>query len=271
MIKPAEIKAIAGKTKVRETQIEKDYIITWVLYGLSTNGFLRENLAFKGGTVLKKAYFTDYRFSEDLDFTFIGKDFDSFQIKSEFLQILEWVTEESRIKLEIKEDKTHETGNYNFYISYVGPLGGIGANKDIKVDIAADELICEKLESRNVLHSYSDLPQFKILCYSMTEIIAEKMRSLMQRTAPRDIYDLWYLFENEGLNIQDYVFTFQEKAIFKKKDPKQFVIEVTKKEKTFQTHWNDHLVNQMNEVPDFMNVWRELAKHWKQFDKFNAN
>lgn len=33
---------------------------------------LRDSLLFKGGTALKKCYFGDYRFSEDLDFTAVG-------------------------------------------------------------------------------------------------------------------------------------------------------------------------------------------------------
>jgi len=268
MIRPSEINSIAGKTGVRDTQIEKDYVISWVLYGISNNEFLKAHLAFKGGTVLKKAYFADYRFSEDLDFTYIKNDFDSPKVKAEFQKVLEWVFEESRIKLEIKDDTTHETGNYNFYISFTGPLGGLGANKDIKVDVASDELICNELELRKILHSYSDLPEYDILCYSMTEIISEKMRSLMQRTAPRDVYDLWYLFENEGLDIQNYIYSFQDKAKFKDKDPSKFGSEVLKKEKTFQTHWNSHLSSQMSKIPDFSEVWRELAKHWKQFEKF---
>ena len=32
---------------------------------------LKTVLAFKGGTALKRCYFSDYRFSEDLDFTLI--------------------------------------------------------------------------------------------------------------------------------------------------------------------------------------------------------
>jgi hypothetical protein len=34
-------------------------IESWILYGISQNAFLHENLIFKGGTVLKKAYFRD--------------------------------------------------------------------------------------------------------------------------------------------------------------------------------------------------------------------
>ena len=89
----------------------------------------------------------------------------------------------------------------------------------------------------------------------------------MQRTAPRDIYDLWFLFENEGLDIRDYIYCFFDKAKFKGKDPTQLVAEVLKKEKTFQTHWNAYLTNQMSAVPEFSEVWRELAKHWKKFEK----
>ena len=40
-----------------------------VLAGISEVPELRETLAFKGGTALKKCYFSDYRFSEDLDFS----------------------------------------------------------------------------------------------------------------------------------------------------------------------------------------------------------
>ena len=62
---------------LRDTQIEKDYVIGWVLKGISNNKFLLESLVFKGGTALRKIYFTEYRLSEDLDFTFNGKDFTS--------------------------------------------------------------------------------------------------------------------------------------------------------------------------------------------------
>jgi uncharacterized protein len=54
---------------VRDQQIEKDYVLSWILQGIAENESLAKALVFKGGTVLKKAYFKDYRFSEDLDFT----------------------------------------------------------------------------------------------------------------------------------------------------------------------------------------------------------
>lgn len=64
-----------------------------------------------------------------------------------------------------------------------------------------------------VQNDYSDLQdEQEIRCYSLIELIPEEMRSLMQRTEPRDLYDIWYLFEVEKLDIKDFVFAFQEKA-----------------------------------------------------------
>ncbi|MQY59088.1 MAG: hypothetical protein GH144_05705, partial [Clostridia bacterium] len=49
--------------------IERDYILSWILAGIGVDEKLQKALIFKGGTALKKCYFGEYRFSEDLDFT----------------------------------------------------------------------------------------------------------------------------------------------------------------------------------------------------------
>ena len=49
--------------------IERDYLLSWILAGISQVPVLFDTLIFKGGTALRKCYFDDYRFSEDLDFT----------------------------------------------------------------------------------------------------------------------------------------------------------------------------------------------------------
>ena len=59
-----------GGRRIPERVLERDYCLSWILVGLA-RGALRDRLAFKGGTALKKCYFGDYRFSEDLDFTLI--------------------------------------------------------------------------------------------------------------------------------------------------------------------------------------------------------
>ncbi|MFH1709208.1 MAG: nucleotidyl transferase AbiEii/AbiGii toxin family protein [Planctomycetota bacterium] len=49
--------------------LERDYLLAWILAGIGQVGALRDALVFKGGSALKKCWFGDYRFSEDLDFT----------------------------------------------------------------------------------------------------------------------------------------------------------------------------------------------------------
>ena len=87
MIPQATLQKIANAKKVRDKQIEKDSILSWVLHGLSQESFLKNNLVFKGGTALKKFYFQDYRFSEDLDFTLIDSSIKPEEIISRCKQI----------------------------------------------------------------------------------------------------------------------------------------------------------------------------------------
>ncbi len=52
--------------------ILKDYAIGYVLSALTEEPAIADTLIMKGGTALKKLYFGDYRFSEDLDFSAVG-------------------------------------------------------------------------------------------------------------------------------------------------------------------------------------------------------
>ena len=141
MIKPSEVQKLSRKEGVRDTQIEKDYILSWLLTGVSQNDALHKALAFKGGTVLKKFYFEDYRYSEDLDFTLLDNSLDSASIKDAFIRVFEYVKDETNIGLELTGFGEHETETINFYIGYIGPLGGSSAGKKVKVDISRNELL----------------------------------------------------------------------------------------------------------------------------------
>jgi len=267
MIKPGEIQKRANQLKVRDGQIEKDYIITWILFGLSRNKLLFNNLVFKGGTVLKKAYFADYRFSEDLDFTLIHDGISNEILFSELDKIFEFVKEEANIILktkDIQEYKNRET--LNFYISYVGPLGGSLDSKDLKIDITCREQLEFDTVARRIFVEYSDLRQqeFKIKCYQLSEIMIEKMRALLSRAIPRDLYDLWYLLKYENMDLQDYYYEFERKAKFKNYKPEEFPEGVIKKEQIFKRDWNNNLRHQIRELPDFSEVMREMKKHFRK-------
>ncbi|MCD4664292.1 MAG: nucleotidyl transferase AbiEii/AbiGii toxin family protein, partial [Bacteroidales bacterium] len=174
MIKPGEIQKKAREVGVRDQQIEKDYVLSWILQGIAQHAKLSKAIVFKGGTVLRKVYFKDYRFSEDLDFTLLKDEITNKQIFQWFNEVFEFIREEANIALEIIDNNEHEDGGINFYISYIGPLGGLGANKRVKVDISRSEHLESEPIIKDVILVYSDHEEHKLLCYSLEEMLVEK-------------------------------------------------------------------------------------------------
>jgi predicted nucleotidyltransferase component of viral defense system len=105
MILQKEIRRMAARHKVRDTQIEKDYVLTWLLFSIANQPFLREALVFKGGTVLKKVWFEDYRFSEDLDFTLIDDALADMDILTGFEKAFEFARREANLTLYLQGEK----------------------------------------------------------------------------------------------------------------------------------------------------------------------
>ena len=69
MITTAELHQAAASEGLRFDQVEKDYVIVWLLRALSRRQSGPLGWVFKGGTCLRHWYYNGYRFSEDLDFT----------------------------------------------------------------------------------------------------------------------------------------------------------------------------------------------------------
>jgi len=192
MIEQKEINKIATQNRVSDRQIEKDYVLSWLLFAISKNQTLYNALVFKGGTVLKKAYFEDYRFSEDLDFTLIHENLSNEQIRQEFNNLFEFIKEEANIDMRIVPNKwtIHETGSPQFYIDYIASLQGSMGSRDLKIDITRGEILETEIEMKTIFRKYSNLEEeFNLQCYSLAEVLIEKMTALMGRTEPRDLYD----------------------------------------------------------------------------------
>lgn len=151
MIRLKEINAVAAKNKLKATQIEKDYVLSWILLGIANNELLSKQLVFKGGTVLKKIYFPEYRFSEDLDFTLLDEKITNGQLLHEFEKVYAFVKEEANIPLQFGESNTHISGSPAFYINYIGPLQGNINSRDLKIDITRDETLEYPVEQRKVI------------------------------------------------------------------------------------------------------------------------
>jgi predicted nucleotidyltransferase component of viral defense system len=265
MIRPQEIQQKARKEGVRDSQIEKDYILSWILTGVAHNKLLSNILAFKGGTVLKKFYFTDYRHSEDLDFTLLDNSITNDTIKSSFEEAFEFIKEEANIDLSIIEFSEHATGNINFYIEYNGVLGG--KDKKVKVDVSKEELLQFDLETKPLFDTYSDHIDSVLQCYSLPEVITEKLRSLLSRQQPRDFYDLWYLTAIEDFDLNDYYYEFESKTKYKGLKPDSLESRIDKILPIFKSKWESSIKEQIKDLPAFEQVSRELGRHFRKLFK----
>lgn len=271
MIKPREIQNKAREIGVRDQQIEKDYILSWILQGIAQHDKLSKTIVFKGGTVLKKVYFEDYRFSEDLDFTLLENEISNEQIFDWFAEVFEYVRDEANIPLEIIDNNEHEDGGINFYISYVGPLGGLGANKKVKVDISRSESLVFEPVMKEAFLGYTDQEDHRLLCYPLEEVLVEKMRSVMQRMQARDFYDIWYLLGIHEIAVDFYLAEFRTKCESKEIDPTEFHKKMEQRLPQYKGRWQSSLADQIQDLPDFDEVLREVMRHLKKLELWHKN
>jgi uncharacterized protein len=277
MIKPGEIQQKARDVGVRDQQIEKDYVLSWILKGIAQHEHLSKVIVFKGGTVLKKIYFDDYRFSEDLDFTLLnnarlpnGQEITNEQIFIWFKEVFEYVKEEANIPLAIIDPDInrgrheHEDGGINFYISYTGPLGGQGNNKRVKVDISRSEQLEYAPVMKDVIVGYSDLEGHQLLCYPLEEVLVEKMRTVMQRMQARDFYDIWFLLEQHDMDAAFHMAAFEKKCASKNLKHSDFPKKLAERLPQYKGRWKSSMSEQIKDLPDFDQVEREVQRHLKK-------
>lgn len=223
MISKQEILSVATTLELLPTSIEKDYVLGWVLYGISRHSILSEWL-FKGGTCLKKCYFETYRFSEDLDFTILNKTaYSKNEIINALNEIADVVYDAVGINLKTREIEVQESINkknkatFIAKLTYNGPLGLPSRTQQrIKFDITDDEVIVDTPDMRTIFHSYSDTPliPINIRCYSINEILAEKTRAIYERQGrARDIYDV----VNISRNFREHIDINLARSILKEK------------------------------------------------------
>jgi predicted nucleotidyltransferase component of viral defense system len=258
-----------GGRRIPEAILERDYCLAWFLVALSRTP-LRERLAFKGGTALKRCYFGDYRFSEDLDFTLVA------EVPIEVIrQELEPVFEEAHRLAGVRiwfahEDRDKHLNSYTFYLGYEGPLPATAAGKEVKVDVTIKELLVFPLEARPVLRGYeeyADLPEGdSVRIYSLGEIGAEKVLALTDpaRNEPRDLYDIWYLTRDDHIDLADLTHAIEEKWAFRGNRPPDVRGAFEAKEGRYRKLWDKRLSAQMVELPEFEEVYRFVRRALRQ-------
>lgn len=203
--------------------IERDYLLTWVLGGISRVQSLDQSLVFKGGTALKKCYFGDYRLSEDLDFSTLensptGDDLEE-AMRQACAMAQELVDEHAPVNLSCErytERDPHPGGQEAFTIRAQMPWQRSPQTRAL-VEISVDEKILAPPQRKQVMHEYGEATDFQVQVYALEEIIAEKLRAILQhleilkqrgwaRSRARDYYDLWRVLGayGDGLELSNF-------------------------------------------------------------------
>ncbi len=269
-----EIVHIADLKFVEKETIDKDWILGHFLNAMFVLKEARENFVFKGGTCLEKCYFEDYRFSQDLDFTLLDSNF---TIDASFVnQIIKVAEQNSGTKFQLKNIKPQIHKNipqgHEIEIGFWGayhkpnqrPLPASRWQTKIKLDISFSEHLIEKPVFHKIYHPYSDSESInqKIPCYSLDEIMAEKLRSLIQRNRPRDIYDIWYIMNSDkrpdNKMVKELLTKKAESKNIEITNVEQFVN--TRKQRKNKRAWESSLKQHLpvHSLPDFDVVYMEL-------------
>ena len=256
--------ARAGGRRVVEAVLERDYCLAWFLVGLSRSP-LREVLVFKGGTALKRCYFGDYRFSEDLDFTLVEpRELDV--ILAGLEEVYAQVQQASGVVVRFaRSDRKSHQNSHSFFLSYEGPLPA-ASPKEVKVDITIREQIVRPVENRPVLRGYeeyADLPEDALVrVYALEEIAIEKLVALTDRARnePRDLYDLWRLMSEGLVDFSTLIPELEAKLAFRGRTRAPISAELTAKEARYKKLWTVRLEQQMARLPPFDDVFRSVRR-----------
>lgn len=254
--------ASEGGRRIPESVIERDYCLAWFLTGLAGHP-LRDVLAFKGGTALRRCWFADYRFSEDLDFT-LTREIAFSEIRVALDELFSAVETACGLRIVFdREDRYAHQNSHTFYLRYRGPLP---AENDVKVDITIREALCFPLQDRPILRTYegfSDLVEGPtVRVYSLQEITTEKVVALSDRarSEPRDLYDLWYLLSYADLHVGDFRAELDTKLAFRGRTAAGIEETIGAKEERLRRLWASRLAHQMNDLPPFNQVFRAVQR-----------
>lgn len=241
-IKLDELKIIADKQEFNIVLLEKDYLLTYLLYLIKDV----KNIYFKGGTALNKIFLNHERLSEDLDFSLTGKlSAVEKEIKTKLkTTIFNKITFDKRVdkftRLVVHYKLFHEKGT-------------------IFLDLNERAELLLKPQKIQLPHFYQEyIPKFEVNCLNKKEIIAEKVMAVCQRHKPRDYFDIYNLIKQKtpiSINLIKRKFR-HDKKIF---TPKL----IFKKPNKIFNNWDNDLSNLTKTTPSFKEVMNILKKFFK--------
>lgn len=281
----------------RRDLIEKDIILSKILFHLTQNIGFFQNYAFKGGTCLIKCYFGYFRFSEDLDFTYlnqkelIGKSKSNLrELMSDKINKLGELIEVIAKKLDMdfkieKENKRYfQFGGSNAFATFKiwynskelekETFVKIQVNHIEKLNYSVRELDVRSIVPENLKKDFSFIASedaeillrpIKIKAYDLKEIFIEKIRAILTRKGikARDFVDVFLIAKKDKLNLND----FKKEIIGKISDMLRFE-KYQQNIRDKETQLNEDLILGEEEALILTPIDKNFPKFVKEFGEF---
>ncbi len=226
MIDKAEIDHVADELGVHAAHVQRDYVFGWLLAGLFEGmNPLAEQLVLKGGNAFRKAYFPNARYSNDLDFS-TETELDGDILREALIQACDFAGAGSGVAFVPENTRvgevgaaTQESGHYEGRVYFKSFYGEDSAILKIDLDVKELDRIFLPIQTRRLIHAYSDadLCRADIRCMKLEELLAAKLKALLQRQHSPDLYDFVYAtFVDTSLDIsrKEVITTFLKKTIY---------------------------------------------------------
>jgi predicted nucleotidyltransferase component of viral defense system len=228
MISKSEVESKANEFGLNPSDVERDYVFGWLLAGIYSVSPLKDVLILKGGNCFRKAYFRHTRFSNDLDFS-VQAAIDPLILMNELNHVCDFVQENSgiefvkeRIRVEEKSNSDKERKIYQARLYFRDFYGNpFTITISVRLDVTEFDRIYLPTQSRFLIHPYSDAERCsaKINAQKLEELLASKLKCLLQRRHSFDLYDYVYsIFVNRDIDVDrgEIVSTFFKKTIFER-------------------------------------------------------
>lgn len=229
MIDKAEIDQKAKEFEIHSSDVQRDYLFGWFLHGIFTTSDLKDTIFLKGGNALRKGYFENTRFSKDLDLGIPG-DIAEDKLLTEINKICDFIQTKAGIIFDkdqnlVKEKFTNfntplpDLKVYEVRVYFKGFYGEQSSmTLRITLDLTRFDKVIKPVQKVKLIHPYSDSDAIacEIQCMKLEEIIATKLKCLLQREHTPDLFDYAYSIKLMGgsLNKEEVVELLMQKTIF---------------------------------------------------------
>ena len=281
----------------RRDLIEKDVILSKILFHLTQDTGFFQNYAFKGGTCLTKCYFGYYRFSEDMDFTYLNqKDFigksktkireimsDKINKLGELIEIIA-KNLDLDFKMEKENKRYFQFGGSNAFVTFKVWYNSKELEKETFVKIQVNHieklnypikelnvgLIVPKNLEKDLSFIVSEdaetlLKPMKIKAYDLKEILIEKVRAILTRRGikARDFVDVFLITKKDKLELNDF-----NKEIIEKISVMLKFEKYSQNIKNKETQLSDNLILGEEETLMLIPIDKSFPKFLKEFNVF---